>query len=273
MKKIIIAVFFMVFCGCALFAANTPREAAAFIKDNYGDAFVNVKTEAVIAMTLMVYGEMHKDEISDKFITISATIVSPDGTAVAALSTADVNRIYTSQVNMLSETSQGVDMQIIDVNVSLQKMVYVLNDGSEIPVEVVYRDEAKDIAVLKPVGNPNRTFTHIDIADAIVPEILDPIIFPVQSIAELGYPLVMVESKIIGKTNTPYPMYITDFNGLTLLNGVTCFSLDGKFIGMLTDFNLNIEKDGGFFVYPAAGGNVLVLTTAADIYEAVKNVN
>ncbi|NLN94448.1 MAG: trypsin-like peptidase domain-containing protein [Candidatus Hydrogenedens sp.] len=95
----------------------------------------------------------------------NATLISPEGLAVLALTGVD-------PAQMISGLSMGGD----DISSRIISMRMILADGSEKPAEVILRDKDLDLALVRLTEKPEEALPFVDLAEAGAPEILDNVV-------------------------------------------------------------------------------------------------
>lgn len=104
-------------------------------------------------------GEVESDQEAN------ATLISPDGLAVLALSGVDPSQ-------MLSSFGSGSD----EIGSRIISMRMILADGSEKPAEIVLRDKDLDLALVRMTEKPESPLPYVDLAEAGEPKILDNVV-------------------------------------------------------------------------------------------------
>jgi|GEM_PF-5464803 len=248
MKKLLV-ILLSVLCLSGLMLAQTEKQVGAkVLTEDLGKAFVTLQVDFTISMSFTMWEEDYNEEYSEKMQLLPVTIISKDGLAIS-VSGADVKSGIADEMEEMLE-SQGMSEYVenFSCNVQVEKMVYVMADGREIPAEIAYVDVQNDVSVLRPVEKAGGDFTFIDVKNSATPELLTEILTPLRTIAELGHPLVVVPDYITGIASEPKDYYIAGRNTRNLTDGITCFTVDGKFIGMQVGFKANLGRDSQNFI-------------------------
>lgn len=104
-------------------------------------------------------GEVENEQESN------ATLISPDGLAVLALTGVD-------PAQMISGLRMGGE----DISSRIISMRMILADGSEKPAEVILRDKDLDLALVRLTEKPEEALPYVDLAEAGEPKILDNVV-------------------------------------------------------------------------------------------------
>ena len=260
------------FCLSSLAFAQTERQVGAKkLSSELGEAFVTLKVEYTSTVSCTMWGEDYNEESNAVRQLIPVTIVSKDGLGIAA-SGADVQtEVAESVAAMFDDEDLAEYIENLFYNVQIDKMVYVMSDGREIPVEIIIVDVKNDLAVLRPTEAIVGDLTFVDVENSTDPDLLSEILTPVRTIAELGHPVAIIPDYIIGVVSEPKDYYIAGGNTRYLADGVPCFALDGRFIGLQIEFKADLERDDRSFI-DSGFTPVTVILPAKYIAEILENV-
>ena len=95
---------------------------------------------------------------------LTGTVIDPSGLTVLALSSADPAELYRRMSDEYKIESQIDDVKIL------------LDDGTELPAEIVLRDKDLDLAFVRPKTKPPAPMAAVDLSKSATVEILEPVI-------------------------------------------------------------------------------------------------
>lgn len=129
-----------------------------------GRKVFDARKDTVVTMRIVIamsFGAREQESEQEA----NATLISPDGVAVLALSAVD-------PLQMAS------DMNIADDEMTsrVSSLRMILPDGSEKPAEVVLRDKDLDLAFVRLTEKPAAPLTYVDTAQTGNPQILDNVV-------------------------------------------------------------------------------------------------
>ena len=188
----------------------------------------------------------------------TGTVVDSSGLTVLALSACDPSEMY----RRISEESRSTP----EITVSDIKML--LDDGTELPAEIVLRDKDLDLAFIRPKTHPANPMTAVDFASSGPAQLLDPIISldRLNRAASRAYAASL--GRVIGVIQKPRTYYVPDTSMQSTTPGLGCpaFALDGKVVGIYVMRAVS----------PAGGGSgprnnlSIIILPAEDVLKASK---
>ncbi len=151
---------------------------------------------------------------------ITGTVIDPSGLTVLALSACDPY-----ELRRRVTPDYKVDSEVSDVKI-------LLDDGTDLPAEMVLRDRDLDLAFIRPKSKPASPMAAIDLANSGPAQILDEVITlnRLNRVASRAY-AVSVE-RITAVVQKPRTFYIPDSTMTATASGSPAFSLDGKILGV-----------------------------------------
>lgn len=216
----------------------------------------------VINQKFSMFG-MGSEENESK-MDITGTVIGPDGLIVVALSSTDPMTIYRSMMpNMLDEGFE-MDSELSDVKI-------LTDDGTEIPAQVVLRDNDLDLAFVRPKEKPGRPWPYVDLDNAAKPELLDKLVAlnRLGKVANRAYSLSYEWVEAI--VDKPRTFYVPGTQITNSTQGSPVFSLDGKIVGVIVIRAIkNADSSGGLFGMSEAV--MPIIRPAADILEVAQQV-
>ncbi len=186
----------------------------------YSHAVVTV--EIAVKTTFMEGGqnspgrEMRRD--------LTGTVIDPSGLTVLSLSELDPMSMY--RRFMPVDARFKMNTQISDVKL-------LLSDDTELPAEVVLRDQDLDLAFIRPKTKPAKPLTAVDLHDAGTAQLLDEVI----AINRLGRAVDRAYSAAIehiaAVVHQPRLFYVPDSTMTATGMGSPVFLPTGKLLGVV----------------------------------------
>lgn len=231
--------------GLAMAAIAVPGMAEDLIAEK-GRAVFEAHRDAVVTIESIISisfgGESQEQEG-----WANATVISPDGLAVLALSALDPTTMAERMGNMPGE-----------MNTQIASLKMRLPSGGEVSAEVVLRDIELDLVYVKPTEALEEPLPYVNLDDAASPDILESVV----AITQLGEVArrahTVFAARIEAKVERPRPYYII---GSHRSNDVMCspvFDLEGKFVGIGAMRTIRTGKGRQF------GDNMLIVIVPVD---------
>ena len=151
---------------------------------------------------------------------IIGTVVDPSGLTVLALSSCDP-----TEMRRLLSPDYKVESEISDVRI-------LLDDGTELPADIVLRDKDLDLAFIRPKTKPASPMAAVDLSKSAQAQVLDQVITlnRLNKAASRAY-AASVE-RITGIVQRPRTYYIPDSMMTATAQGSPAFLLDGRILGV-----------------------------------------
>lgn len=249
---------------CSLKAIDQKKQAGDVLR-RWSPAVITVKM--VVTTRVVVAGrEANRGESKSQ---ATALVIDPSGLAVLPLSLTDPSRI----ANLFKNQGFGGE-DVPDYNVTSQvtDLKMILDEGREVPGQVVLRDKDLDLAFIRPVDPLVRPVPAIDLSRSAVLEVMDELVF----INRLGrvanrVPAVFTDT-IQAKVTKPRTFYIPGYVGMEAGLGAPAFTFDGRFVGMvvLRILGGNMPMSPGLY-YGLTSLEILpIIIPAEDILESAK---
>ena len=232
----------LTFTGAAL--ADETAELGRAVFENNKDAVVTVRS--VVSLSL-------GGEETERESWANGTIVDESGLTLVALSLLDPTQLAKVMGREMSS-------KVVSLNI-------VLPDGAEIEAEEAIRDNDLDLALLRPVEQPEQPMPHVDLDNIAEPKILDELAI----LAQLGEVARRAHSVMIERVESivekPLKYFVIGEHRMQSVLSSPAFTLDGQFVGVGTMRAIKSSSDGG------RGDNILVIVVPAEkIKEAVAQV-
>ena len=253
-----IPLFAMLFlCTSGPSFAQSMEEQGRAIFEQYKHAVVTV--QLVIKQKFSASGMPSQEDESKAEVT--GTVINPEGLTVLALSSTDPTSIY---MNMMG--SSGRDFQI---DSSVSDVRILMQDGSEVPAQIILRDVDLDLAFVRPIERPATPFTHVNLEDAGHPQLMDAVVTlnRLSQVSNRVYAAAF--ERINAVVQRPRTFYVPGADPTTTEQGSPAFTLDGKPVGIFVIRSIRDTGAGrGMF-----GGNrnvTPIILPGVDILEAAE---
>jgi len=195
---------------------------------------------------------------------ITGTVLDGSGLTVLALSACDPSAMYESMMaGMASEDMQlKMETELTDVKV-------LLDDGTELPSEVVLRDKDLDLAFIRPKSKPASPMTAIDLSKASQAQVLDQVVTLNRLGNAAGRAYSASVERISAVVQKPRTFYIPDSTMTSTSLGSPAFTLDGNILGVFVMRTIKSKGGMGMFNFQPDGLTSIILP-AADVLKAAK---
>jgi len=156
---------------------------------------------------------------------LTGTVLDPSGLTVLALSACDPSEMY--QRMMGEEYSRSrVETEITDVKI-------LLDDGTEVPAEIVLRDKDLDLAFIRPKTNPPSPMASVDLSKSAPAQLLDQVITLNRLNSAAGRAYAASVERVSAVIQKPRTFYIPDSAMTSTTLGSPAFALDGNLVGVV----------------------------------------
>lgn len=229
--------------------ALSDAEAAAgrLIFRKYADAVVVVK----LSMSLKITVGDRVLPPNDNKVDINGTVIESSGLTVTSLSAIDPRVIFDAVRPQLAPP--GVPVQLGQTE--LKGVRLRLADGTEVPAKVVWKDAARDVALLAPedaAAAGQRTFTWVNLNEAPEAAMLLGNYYHLSRLNEAMQRIPQMRPcTITGIVERPRRLLLVTTEGFTDALGCPVFDAQGRVLGIC----LRYMADGavkGTVVVPAA---------------------
>ena len=155
---------------------------------------------------------------------LTGTVVDPSGLTVLALSACDPSDMYQ---RMMSEEAAKtkLDIEVTDIKI-------LLDDGTEVPSEIVLRDKDLDLAFVRPKTKPASPMAAVDMTLSAPVQVLDQVITLNRLNSAAGRAYAASVERINAVIQKPRTFYIPDSSMTATTLGSPAFALDGKVVGV-----------------------------------------
>jgi S1-C subfamily serine protease len=151
---------------------------------------------------------------------ITGTVIDPSGLVVVALSACDPADLYRRISDEYKLETEVSDLKIL------------LDDGTEIPAEIVLRDKDLDLGYLRPKTKPPSPMAALDLSKSAPAEMLDQVIALNRLNRAAGRAYSASVERISAVIQKPRTFYIPDSSMSTTGLGSPVFLPDGRVLGL-----------------------------------------
>lgn len=235
--------------GCM---ASTVEDARKIFEASK-DAVVMVQLVVEVKMTYE--GQSEKQEHKG---TANGTVIDPSGLTVVSLSDVDPS----SQWPDTSSDKGSFSTEVTSVKMRME-------DGTEIPADVVLRDPDLDLAFVKPKAAPAKPMVFVDLANASTPLVLDDMVSVGRLGRIAGFVAGATMERVIAVITKPRLFYAVS----TARTGSPVFTLDGKVAGIAlwrTSKSQDEDEESDWQVVVLPSAAVLKAAQQAKTAEPVK---
>jgi hypothetical protein len=187
---------------------------------------------------------------------LTGTVIDPSGLTVLALSSVDPAELY----RRVSDEYNKIETQINDVKI-------LLDDGTEIPSEIVLRDKDLDLAFIRPKTKLTAPMTAVDLSKSSPVEVLDPIIALNRLNRAAGRAYSASVERIDAMIQKPRTFYIPASGSSSSTLGSPAFALNGNIVGI---FVMRAVSAGDTSGRNASENVTVILMPAEDILKGAK---
>jgi len=156
---------------------------------------------------------------------LTGTVVDATGLTVLALSACDPSEMY--------QRMMGEDYARSRVETEITDMKILLDDGTEVPAEVVLRDKDLDLAFIRPKTKPANPMAAVDLNKSAPAQLLDQVITLNRLNSAAGRAYAASVERITAVIQKPRTFYIPDSTMTSTTLGSPAFALDGKLVGVV----------------------------------------
>lgn len=189
---------------------------------------------------------------------ITGTVMDPSGLTVLALSAADPAEMYR---RVYDSSRLKIESEITDVKI-------LLDDGSEIPSEIVLRDKDLDLAFIRPKIKPAAPMAAVDFTQSSPVQVLDSVVTLNRLGRAAGRAYAASVERVSAVVQKPRTFYIPDSTVTATSLGSPAFALDGNIVGIMVIRTISSSGAGVNNFRPDNATSILL--PASDIVKAAK---
>jgi hypothetical protein len=190
---------------------------------------------------------------------LTGTVIDPSGLTVLALSACDPTEMY--------QRMMGEDYARNRVETEISDMKILLDDGTEVPAEIVLRDKDLDLAFIRPKTKPTSPMASIDLTKTSPAQVLDQVVTLNRLNSAAGRAYAASVERITAVIQKPRTFYMPDSTMTATALGSPAFALDGNVVGVIVMRAINARGGSSRNVRDSMASIIL---PAKDIAEAAK---
>ena len=242
-----------------LLAANLQTVRADEIGEKGREIFKKYQHAVVTVQVVLKVSYSGSGGSNERKNDITGSVIDPSGLVVVALSACDPSEMLQ---RMMGEaySKYKLESEITDMKV-------LLDDGSEVPAEIVLRDKDLDLAFLRPKTKPANPMVALDLSHSSPAQILDQVITLNRLNSAAGRAYAASVERITAVMQKPRTFYIPDSTMTSTGLGSPVFSADGNVVGMI--LVRTVSGRGGSTRNPNENMTSIILP-AQDILQAAK---
>lgn len=196
---------------------------------------------------------------------LTGTVVDPSGLTVLALSSCEPADMFQNMMAGMSdeETKFKMDTELSDIKL-------LLDDGTELPADIVLRDKDLDLAFIRPKTRPASPMLALDLSKAATAQILDQVITLNRLGKAAGRAYAVSVERISAVVQKPRLFYIPGSEMTSTTLGSPAFTLEGNVLGVFVTRSVSQKGSGfGMFSFRPEGLTTIILP-AGDVLKAAK---
>jgi hypothetical protein len=194
---------------------------------------------------------------------VTGTVIDPSGLTVLSLSATDPGQMV--QNLMADDERFKMETEVSDIKI-------LLEDGGEVPAEIVLRDKDLDLAFIRPKSKLTTPLQAVDLTQTGKAEILDPVIGLNRLGNAAGRAFSASVERISAIVHRPRLFYVPDSNMTTSSLGCPAFTTDGKFLGLFVMRAIKGRSSAASIMTAQSGNYTGVILPAEDIAKGAKQV-
>jgi trypsin-like peptidase len=240
----------------------TDKGRAIFKKNQHSVVTVQIVVKSRFSMGGM--GGQSNESRQD----VTGTVVDPSGLTVLSLSATDPGQLVQTMIAGMSDDDSKfkMDTELSDIKI-------LLEDGTEVPAEIVLRDKDKDLAFIRPKNKLSTPMVPLDLSKSAKADVLDQLIALNRLGNAAGRAYAASVERISAVVERPRLFYVPETSMTTTTLGAPAFTLDGKVLGLFVMRSLKGPGSGGMGMFNLQAQNMTsIIVPADDILKAVKQV-
>jgi len=248
-----------------------PAPARADDLADKGRAIFLKNRQAVVTLQLVMKNKisgagMPSTQSSEAKTDATGTVIDPSGLTVVSLSATDPSQLLQNMMSSMSEGDQRFKMES-----ELSDVKILLEDGTELPAEVVLRDKDLDLAFIRPKTAPPAPMVFVNLATAGKADVLDQLVALNRLGNAAGRSFAAAEERVAAVVQKPRLFYIPQTSATPTTLGCPAFTLDGKPLGVF--LMRSLKGKGSMNMLSMQPENVTgIILPAAEIAKAAAQV-
>jgi len=198
---------------------------------------------------------------------VTGTLIDSSGLTVLSLAATDPAQMMQNVMSSMSddESKFKLETELSDVKI-------LMEDGTEVPAEVVLRDKDLDLAFVRPKTKLSSSIAPLDLSKSGKVEILDQVIALNRLGNAAGRAYAASVERIAAVVEKPRLFYVPETSMTMTALGAPAFSLDGKLVGFFVMRSLK-SRGGGAAMMGMQPENITgIILPAEAVLKAAKQV-
>jgi len=226
-----------------------------------------VTVEIVVRSKVSVAGRSVEPKETRQDVT--GTVIDPSGLTVVSLSATDPGQMYQNLVASMS----AADQSQVKVETELSDLKLLLEDGTEVPAEVVLRDRDQDLAFLRPKAKLAAPLPAVNLADSGKAQMLDQVLGLTRLGNAANRAYAASAERIAAIVERPRLFYVPETSLTTTALGAPAFTLEGKILGVFVMRSIKASAGSGMSGVMSQRDNITgIILPAADVLRAAQQV-
>jgi S1-C subfamily serine protease len=252
----------LVSCLLAPAAADELAEKGRAIFQKYQRAVVTVQIVQKMKFSMPGMGAQSNESKQD----VTGTVVDSSGLTVVALSACEPGDMLQNLMGGMAGDDSRFKMQT-----ELGDIKLLLDDGAEMPAEIVLRDKDLDLAFLRPKAKPASPMPAVDLSQSGSAQLLDPVVTLNRLGRAAGRAYAASFERISAVVQKPRLFYIPGSDATSTTIGSPAFTVDGRVLGVFVTRSVSSKGGGGLGMLGGRPeGVAVILLPAEDIRKAAK---
>lgn len=199
---------------------------------------------------------------------VTGAIIDPTGLTVLSLAATDPGQMMQNLMSGMSEDESKVKFET-----ELSDLKILLEDGIEVPAEVVLRDRDLDLVFVRPKAKLTVQVAPLDLTASGKVDVLDQVIALNRLGNAAGRAYAASVERIAAVVERPRLFYVPETSITTTSLGAPAFTVDGKLVGLFVMRSLKGRSGGGMSMMGMQPENITgIIVPAKDIQNAAKQV-
>lgn len=263
---------FLIMLGClgALLVSNSPCSADELA--DKGRTVFKTYRHSVVTVQIVIKSKFSMGgmggQANEMRQDVTGTIIDPSGLTVLSLAATDPGQMMQ---NVIAGMSDGDSKLKLETELSDVKIL--LDDGTEVPAEVVLRDKDLDLAFVQPKAKLTAQLSPLDLSKSAKVDVLDQVIALNRLGNAAGRAYAASVERIAAVVERPRLFYVPETSLTTTTLGAPAFTLDGKLVGLFVMRTLKGRSGSGMGMLGMQPENITgIILPADDIQKAAKQV-
>jgi hypothetical protein len=199
---------------------------------------------------------------------VTGTVVDPAGLTVLSLTATDPGQMMQTIMSGMSDEDSKFKMET-----ELSDVKILLDDGTEVPAEVVLRDRDQDLAFIRPKTKLAAPLAALDLTNSGKAELLDQVVALNRLGSAAGRAYAASIERVSAIVTRPRFFYVPESGANATTLGAPAFTLEGKTLGIFVMRSLKGHGGAGMSMFAVQPDNLTGIIIPADqVLKAAKQV-